>query len=223
VVMSVTSAGLVDEFIFSARALQGEAMGAAGDAVTVSGTMATELSVSLDNIRPGAFGFKTEAQAANMLDFASVFDLGLVKPNTPPVVQVATNFNGENATWDEGQLQFSMYGLVSDPDLEAVTMQLTICGSDYQGFTIDGINWNVDVSTAVCMAYGLTDYDVVISATDESGGTTQVVVGINSPVIDDTPVAPLPTEPDTALPAASLLSVLGMLGAAVLVRRKPDA
>ena len=223
VVMSVTSAGLVDEFIFSARALQGEAMGAAGDAVTVSGTMATELSVSLDNIRPGAFGFKTEAQAANMLDFASAFDLGLVKPNTPPVVQVATNFNGENATWDEGQLQFSMYGLVSDPDLEAVTMQLTICGSDYQGFTIDGINWNVDVSTAVCMAYGLTDYDVVISATDESGGTTQVVVGINSPVIDDTPVAPLPSEPDTALPSASLLSVLGMLGAAVLVRRKPDA
>jgi len=73
------------------------------------------------------------------------------------------------------------------------------------------------------MAYGLTDYDVVITATDESGGTTQVMVEINSPVVDDTPVAPAPREPETALPAASLLSVLGVLGAAVLVRRKPDA
>jgi hypothetical protein len=223
-VMSITSTGLVDEFLFSARAVQGESMGGAGETVTISGSAVGELNVGLDNIRPGTFGFKTEAQAANMLDFTSDFDLGLVKPNTPPVIQVATNFNGENATWDESQLQFSMYGLVSDADLEAVTMRLTICGSDYQGFTIDGINWNVDVSTAICMANGLSDYDVVITATDESGASTQVVVGIVSPTVDETPVAPAPgIEDDAALPATSLLAVLGMLGAAVLVRKEREA
>jgi hypothetical protein len=222
--LNIASAGLVEAFRISARAMQGETLGGAGETVTVSGTTPTDLSVSLDNIRPGAFSFSAEAQATNMLDFNAEYDLGLVKPNTPPVIQVATNFNGENATWDESQLQFSMYGLVSDADLEAVTMQLNICGSDYQGFTIEGINWNVDVSTAVCMAYGMTDYDVVITATDESGASTQVIVGINPPVVDDDPAAPSPVpEEEAPLPAASLLSVLGMLGAAVLVRREPDA
>ena len=111
--------------------------------------------------------------------------LGLSKPNSPPVVQVAVNFDGENATWDESQLKFSMYGLVSDPDLETVTLSLTICGADYQGFNIDGINWVVEVSIAICLANGLTNYDVVITAVDDSGAKTEIYVAIPSPVPDE--------------------------------------
>ena len=64
-------------------------------------------------------------------------------------------------------------------------MSLTICGADYQGFTIDGINWVVEVSTAICLANGLTNYDVLITAVDESGASTQLAVGIPSPMVED--------------------------------------
>ena len=224
-IMSVTSSGLVEEFLMSARAVQNGMLGGEGQSVTVSGTTATEITVSLDNIRPGSFEFTSEAQAVNMMDYAAEFDLGLLKPNSPPVISVAENFNSENATWDESQLKFTMYGLVSDPDLEFVTMQLTICGEPYQGFEIDGINWNVEVSTAVCMAYGITDYTVTITATDESGASTELVVGVDAPTVEDTIVNPPATEPgeEGALPATSLLATLSMLGAAVLLRREDDA
>ena len=118
-----------------------------------------------------------------------------------------------------------MYGLVSDPDLEAVTMSLTICGADYQGFAIDGINWVVEVSTAICLANGLTDYNVIITAVDESGASTQLAVGIPSPMVDDVaPVAqPALEAEDGALPSITFLATLSMLGAALLVqRRRPE-
>jgi hypothetical protein len=223
-IMSIVSQGLVNEFLFTVRASQEGVLGSPGDTATVSGTSATDIIVSLDNIRPGSFAFVGEAQATNMLDYTAEFDLGLTKPNSPPVVTVAVNFNGENATWDESQLKFSMYGLVSDPDLEAVTMQLTICGAEYQGFDINGINWDVEVSTAICMANGLTNYDVLIKATDDSGATTQVLVAINPPSVDEPPIdspVPMPDE-GSSLPAASLLGTMCMLGIAVLVGRRGD-
>jgi hypothetical protein len=164
------------------------------------------------------------AQAVNMIDFSSNFDFGLSKPNSAPVVSVAVNFNGENATWDENQQGFTMYGLVSDPDLEAVTMSLSICGADYQGFNIDGINWNVDVSTAICLAYGLTDYSVLITATDESGASTVLAVAVNAPAEENNPIVP-DTPGDTSeseLPAPSILATIAMLGAALLLRREGD-
>lgn len=220
-VLSVTPAGLVSDFLLNARANQNDQLGASGEDVTVSGTSATDITVSLDNIRPGAFSFTVTAQATNMLDYAAELDLALSKPNSPPTVSVAVNFNGQNATWDDSQLKFDMYGLVSDPDLEAVTMRLTICGADYQGFNINGINWDVEVSTAICLANGLTDYDVTITATDESGASTQVLVKVNAPVLDQTPIDPVSTEPmdDDALPSLSMLATLSMLGAAVMLRR----
>jgi len=224
-IMSVTSSGLVGEFLMSTRAIQDGVLGAEGQTVTVTGTAATEITVSLDNIRPGSFAFTSDAQAVNMMDYTAEYDLGLMKPNSPPVISVSENFNSENATWDESQLKFTMYGLVSDPDLEFVTMQLTICGEPYQGFEIDGINWNVEVSTAVCMAYGITDYTVVITATDESGASTEIVVGVDAPTLEEVPISPPTTEPgeDSALPATSFIATLSLLGAAALLRREDDA
>jgi hypothetical protein len=199
-------------------------MGGAGESVAVA-SQPTMTAVSLQSIRPGAFTFSVSAEASNMLLHVAEFSLGLTKPNSPPTVSVAVNFDGLNATWDESQLKFEMYGLVSDPDLEAVTMSLTICGADYQGFTIDGINWVVEVSTAICLANGLTTYDVLITAVDESGASTQLAVGIPAPMVEDiAPVATpaLDTE-DGALPSITFLATLSMLGAALLVqRRRPD-
>ena len=219
--LTITSAGLVDEFLFSARALQNGQLGGEGETITVASSPATT-AVSLTNIRPGAFAFSVSAEASNMLAHTADLALGLTKPNSPPAVSVAVNFDGENATWDESQLKFEMFGLVSDPDLEAVTMSLTICGADYQGFTIDGINWVVEVSTAICLANGLTNYDVLITAVDESGASTQLAVGIPAPVSDTGgDVAPPVTEEEAgALPSLSFLATISMLGAALLLQRR---
>ena len=223
-IIQVSSTGLVSEFILDMRATQNDMKGPQGDSTTITGTSPTAVSVSLSNIRPGSFAFIGMAQAVNMIDFSSNFDFGLSKPNSAPVVSVAVNFNGENATWDENQQGFTMYGLVSDPDLEAVTMSLSICGADYQGFNIDGINWNVDVSTAICLAYGLTDYSVLITATDESGASTVLAVAVNAPAEENNPIVP-DTPGDTSeseLPAPSILATIAMLGAALLLRREGD-
>ncbi len=222
--LTITSTGLVNEFLFSARATQNGQLGATGETVTVA-SGPTVTAVSLQAIRPGAFSFAVMAEASNMLDHEAVLALDLTKPNSPPVVSVAVNFDGENATWDDSQLKFEMYGLVSDPDLEAVTMSLTICGADYQGFNIDGINWVVEVSTAICLANDLTNYDVLITAVDESGASTQLAVSIPSPVSEEPPaVAPPVVDDETgALPSLSFLATLSMLGAALLLqRRKPE-
>ena len=222
--LTITSTGLVNEFLFSARATQNDQMGAIGETVTVA-SGPTVTAVSLQAIRPGAFSFAVMAEASSMLDHEAVLALGLTKPNSPPVVSVAVNFDGENATWDDSQLKFEMYGLVSDPDLEAVTMSLTICGAEYQGFNIDGINWVVEVSTAICLANGLTNYDVLITAVDESGASTQLAVSIPSPVSEEPPAVapPLVDDESGALPSLSFLATLSMLGAALLLqRRKPE-
>jgi hypothetical protein len=220
--LTITSSGLVNEFLFSARGLQNGQLGGAGETITIASSPVTT-AVSLTNLRPGAFEFSVTAEATNMVAHAASFSLGLSKPNSPPVVSVAVNFDGENASWDESQLKFEMFGLVSDPDLEAVTMSLTICGADYQGFTIDGINWVVEVSTAICLANGLSNYDVMITAVDESGASTQLAVGIPAPVVDETPDVSAPVEtPDEALPSLSFLATMSMLGVAVLHRRKVD-
>ena len=222
--LTISSTGLVNEFLFSARATQNGQMGAIGETVTVA-SGPTVTAVSLQAIRPGAFSFAVTAEASNMLDHEADLALGLIKPNSPPVVSVAVNFDGENATWDDSQLKFEMYGLVSDPDLEAVTMSLTICGAEYQGFNIDGINWVVEVSTAICLANGLTNYDVLITAVDESGASTQLAVSIPSPVSEEPPAVspPLVDDETGALPSLSFLATLSMLGAALLLqRRKPE-
>lgn len=221
--LTVTPSGLVSEFLLTARAAQNDLLGGSGETITVASAPVTTV-VPLQAIRPGAFSFSVTAEATNMLIHEGEFSLELSKPNSPPVVQVAVNFDGENATWDESQLKFEMYGLVSDPDLEAVTMSLTICGADYQGFVIDGINWVVEVSTAICMANGLTNYDVLITAVDESQASTQITVGIPSPVVEEpTQTAPSLSDDDSgALPSISLVATLSMLGAALLLQRRRD-
>ena len=52
--LTITSTGLVNEFLFSARAVQNDQMGAIGETMTVASGPATT-AVALQAIRPGAF------------------------------------------------------------------------------------------------------------------------------------------------------------------------
>ncbi|RJU92286.1 MAG: hypothetical protein DWC03_07085, partial [Candidatus Poseidoniales archaeon] len=76
---------------------------------------------------------------------------------------------------------------------------------------------------AICLANGLSNYDVVITAVDESGATTQLAVGIPAPVVEDVPDLSTPVEStDDALPSLSFLATICMLGVAALHRRKVE-
>jgi hypothetical protein len=157
-----------------------------------------------------------------MLPYPFIVDLGTIKPNSAPELSVAINFDGNNATWDASGIEFELIGLASDPDLEAVTLALTICGAQTSGFTQDNINWRVDVSIAICMANDLENYDVVITATDESGASTSLTVGVNSPMLGDDQTVNIAPAEDTALPSLSLLAVISMVGIAALLGRRTD-
>ena len=75
----------------------------------------------------------------------------------------------------------------------------------------------VEVSTAICLANGLTNYDVLITAVDESGASTQLAVGIPSPVVEDADLWRHHwwTTKTGALPSISFLATMSMLGAAL--------
>ena len=221
-VMTVTPAGFIDQFIIYPHAVQDDFEVSDDASGTVSSAPA-DVTISLEGIRPGSFSIAGEAQATNMLPYAFIVDLSnLIKPNSAPEISVALNFNGNNATWDASGIEFELIGLASDPDLEDVTLSLTICGAETSGFTQDNINWRVDVSIAICMANDLDNYDVIITATDESGASTSLTVGVNSPVLLDDPTIIVEPVDDGALPSLSMLAVLSMIGIAALLGRRTD-
>ena len=188
---------------------------------TVAGAPA-DITLSLEGIRPGSFSIAGDVQATNMLPYSFVVDLGVFKPNSPPEISVAVNFDGNNATWNANGIEFELIGLASDPDLEAVTLTLTICGAETSGFIQDNINWRVDVSIAICMAYGLETYDVIITATDESGASTSLNVAVTPPDIEEASAVIADTAEESALPSLSMLAVLSMIGIAALLGRRID-
>ena len=220
-VMTVTPTDFIDQFIVYPYAMQGSFEVSDDASATVAGAPA-DITLSLEGIRPGSFSIAGEVQASNMLPYAFVVDLGAFKPNSPPEISVALNFDGNNATWDPSGFQFELIGLASDPDLEAVTLSLTICGAETSGFTQDNINWRVDVSIAICMAYEMETYDVIITATDESGASTSLNVGVNPPDVEEAPTIIVDTADESALPSLSMLAVLSMIGIAALLGRRID-
>ena len=220
-VMTVTPTDFIDQFIVYPYAMQGSFEVSDDASATVAGAPA-DITLSLEGIRPGSFSIAGEVQASNMLPYAFVVDLGAFKPNSPPEISVALNFDGNNATWDPSGIQFELIGLASDPDLEAVTLSLTICGAETSGFTQDNINWRVDVSIAICMAYEMETYDVIITATDESGASTSLNVGVNPPDVEEAPTIIVDTADESALPSLSMLAVLSMIGIAALLGRRID-
>ena len=123
-------------------------------------------------------------------------------------------------------LKLTLKGDVLDPDGVAVTFGLSLCGSQATDFTKVGKNWEIDVSIATCVQQGITEYDVIISATDESGIVSTLNVLIKDQYAnDDTSGGSSDDSGDdsesSGLPNVSLLATLSvtLLGAA-FARRK---
>ena len=208
--LTITPTGLVGEMTMMVHAHQPENM-ADGKTITVANDEITT-SLSLKKLRPGMVMVMGTADATNMREYTFMLNFGLEKASSPPMIELTIGLDMENATWDEVYSEFTLKGKVIDPDGEDVTMSLAICGGSTTNFIRDGINWEIDVSIASCSPQGITEYNVIISATDESGVIGTLAVFVPDPYAEDDggdgTISDIKTSEERGLPSLSMLSTL---------------
>tara|TARA_B100000900_G_scaffold129102_2_gene109129 strand:- start:3564 stop:5495 length:1932 start_codon:yes stop_codon:yes gene_type:complete len=219
---TINPTGLVSELSVVSHAHQSQIMGTSRS-VSVT-TDAVTVALPMEGLKPGSVMIMGSALNSNMLTFNFMLDFELEKVSLPPVIELVVNFEGNNATWDASGLKFTLKGEVLDPDGEAVSLALSLCGSQATDFTKVGKNWEIDVSIATCVQQGITEYDVIISATDESGIVSSLNILIKNPNDTGDSNYQETTDSDSessGLPSVSLLATLSvtLLGAA-FARRK---
>ena len=207
--LTITPTGLVGEMTIMAHAHQSDNM---ADAKTITiATSELTTGLSLKKLRPGMVMVMGTADATNMMTYSFMLNFGLEKSSSPPVIELITGISQENATWDDSGLKFTLKGIVIDPDGEEVTLLLSLCSGSTTDFTQVGTNWEIDVSIASCMSQGITEYDVIISATDESGVIGTLSVFVPDPYAEDNSDSTIddskPSE-EGGLPSLSMLSTL---------------
>ena len=163
------------------------------------------------------------ATSPGMLDWEAEFDFGVEKKNTPPVVEIDMDqIEGTYATWSSDSYSFSLSGTAMDPDGGAVSLSATMCGETSTGFTTNGEVWTVSLSIAKCIADGLTEYEVVITAEDSAGDVVYYGIIVPDPYGSDntTPEITDDSSDEGGLPSIGMFAtVISMLGAAVLLRK----
>ena len=225
---TMTPTGLVNEMTISAHAHQMNAMGQMRTVTLASD--ASTISLPLEGLSPGMVMVMGQAQSSTMLDLDFTLNFGLEKASLPPVIVVNKNLDGKNATWDASGLTFTLQGDVLDPDGEEVTLSLELCGYTTNDFLRVGSGWDIDVHIVSCSSQNppVTAYDVILTATDESGTITTFAVYVPDPYSnentdnnDDTKIIETTEE---GLPAISLMATLSitLLGAAFAGRGRRD-
>lgn len=205
---TITPTGLVGEMTIVAHAHQSNNMADAKTITVATNELTTGLS--LKKLRPGMVMVMGTADATNMMTYSFMLNFGLEKSSSPPVIELVTGISQENATWDDSGLKFTLKGIVIDPDGEEVTLMLSLCGGSTTDFTQVGNNWEIDVSVASC-GQTTTGYDVIISATDESGVIGTLSVFIPDIYADDNVdiiIDDVKPSEEGGLPSLSMLSTL---------------
>ena len=164
------------------------------------------------------------ATSPGMLDWEAEFDLGLEKRNSLPVVNIDyDSIEGTYATWSSDQYSFTLTGTAVDPDGGSVTLSADMCDETSTGFTTNGDDWSVTLSIANCVAQGLTEYYVVITATDSVDAISSTDITVPDPYSTDnsgTENTDDTSEEESGLPSIGMFaSIVAMLGAALLARR----
>ena len=217
---------LVTSLTVTAHAHQDSNM---GPSVTQILESQTETNLSLTGISPGPVTIMGTATASGMLDYNFVLDYDLVKRNTPPTISIETNLQGQQAEWNLEGLKFTLSGNVIDPDGQDVTLMLWICDGTTTNFDRQNLAWEIQVSIANCIQNDVqSPYDIIIKATDESGGeTTRLlqVVDPNAGAVDDSGNDASDdddSESSGILPAPGLIATLliGLVAAGWVSRRQ---
>ena len=224
---TMTPTGLVSEMSVSAHAHQTNAMGQAR--TTTLASDASTLSLPLEGLSPGMVMVMGQAQSSTMLDLDFMLNFGMEKASLPPVIAINKNLDGMNATWDANGLKFSLQGDVLDPDGEDVTLSLQLCGYTTNDFLRVGSGWEIDVNIVSCSSQNppVTAYDIVLTATDESGTVTTFSVYVPDPYSTDNSISGddnVQVLEEEGLPALSLLATLSitLLGAAFANKTRRD-
>lgn len=217
---------LVDSLTVTAHALQDTRMGPSVTQI-IEGT--NEFNLSLTGISPGEVMVMGTATSQGMEDYNFMLDLDLIKKNTPPTISIETNLQGQEAEWNLDGLKFTLSGNVIDPDGQDVTLMLWICDGTTTNFDRQNLAWEIQVSIANCIQNDVqSPYDIVIKATDESGGeTTRLlqVVDPNAGAVDnsgDDDSDDGDDESSGILPAPGLIATLliGLVAAGWVSRRQ---
>ena len=187
------------------------------------GSNSAVVAVSLSQLSPGWVLIQVNASSGGMLDWNFwYFGLNLEKSNSPPVLLIDSLIGEKYATWSADQYSFSLSGTAMDPDSSGVELSATMCGDTTTGFTQDSSSWDVTLSIANCVAQGVTQYDVVITATDSEGATATLEINVANPFEqnDDSDNAIIEVQEESGLPSLGMFAtVICMLGAALLVRK----
>ena len=186
------------------------------------GSNSATVTVSLSQISPGEVLIHVMASSDDMLDWVQLLDLNIEKSNSPPILLIDSLIGEKYATWSADQYSFSLSGTAMDPDSSGVELSATMCGDTTTGFTQESSSWDVTLSIANCVAQGVTQYDVVITATDSEGATTSLEINVASPFEqnDDSDNAIIKVQEESGLPSLGMFAtVICMLGAALLVRK----
>lgn len=200
-----------------------------GPSVTQIIENTNDISLSLTGMSPGEVMIQGTATSQGMLDYNFLMDLGLIKQNTPPTISVETNLQGEEAEWNLDGLKFTLSGNVIDPDGQEVTLMLWICDGTTTNFDRQNLAWEIQVSIANCIQNDVqSPYDIIIKATDESGGeTTKLlqVVDPNAGAVDNSGDGGSDEDDDESsgiLPAPGLIATLliGLVAAGWVSRRQ---
>ncbi len=217
---------LVDSLTVTAHALQDTRMGPSVTQI-IEGT--NEFNLSLTGISPGEVMVMGTATSQGMEDYNFMLDLDLIKKNTPPTISIETNLQGQEAEWNLDGLKFTLSGNVIDPDGQDVTLMLWICDGTTTNFDRQNLAWEIQVSIANCIQNDVqSPYDIIIQATDESGGeTTRLlqVVNPNAGAVDnsgDDDSDDGDDESSGILPAPGLIATLliGLVAAGWVSRRQ---
>ncbi|MBT3476600.1 MAG: hypothetical protein HN458_01465 [Euryarchaeota archaeon] len=225
---TLSPTGLVNEMSINAHAHQSTAMGQIRT-TTLSSDDAV-LSLPLDGLSPGMVMVMGQAQSTTMLDLDFMMNFGLKKASLAPLISVSKNLDGNNATWEANGLTFTLKGDVLDPDGEDVTLSLLLCGYSTNDFLRDGSGWEINVNIVSCSSQNppVTAYDIVLTATDESGTVTTYTVYVPDPYASTGDTTSTSDNGDNSeeegLPGLSMLATLSitLLGAAFVGRQRRD-
>jgi len=225
---TLSPTGLVNEMSINAHAHQSTAMGQMR--TTTLSSDAAVLSLPLDGLSPGMVMVMGQAQSTTMLDLDFMMNFGLKKASLAPLISVSKNLDGNNATWEANGLTFTLKGDVLDPDGEDVTLSLLLCGYSTNDFLRDGSGWEINVNIVSCSSQNppVTAYDIVLTATDESGTVTTYTVYVPDPYASTGDTTSTSDNGDNSeeegLPGLSMLATLSitLLGAAFVGRQRRD-
>lgn len=217
--IQIMDAGLASDYSLALKAVQGET-----SAELVSVIINSDLSISLltDGLSPGEFMISSRVTGDNIIPWNFVYDLNLELPNSPPSIVINTNLEGQNGTWNAQNTAFSMSGTVVDLEGESVTMTWSLCGGSSSSFIIQGNTWETEVSIITCVQQGIEEYDVVISASDESGlmSTQRALVTDGESEAPEEPVV-LTEDSEDGLPSVGILfTIVSITLASILYARK---